>query len=119
MRQNLVVRAPEVSLDALTSGRRAERFRGQVQNGRHQAIERDRLCPLADVDEIARVERQRSAAGFPDAVPVAEARKCALVPVLHYACPCVAECLTVDGLQLRIDGHGVRSSRRLTVEAQI
>ena len=77
----------------------------ELKNRRHELVRLDRHRPLRDVDEVASGERQRTAAGLPHAVAIAEARKCAGVPVLDNPGPRVAEHLAIDRLQPGINRH--------------
>ena len=83
----------------------------------HQLAELEGHRPLRRVPEIPRVERQqRSAAGLPHAVAVAEAGERGPVPVLDGADPRVAERLAVGGAQPGVDGDRVRARGGLGVE---
>ena len=87
------------------SGRRPAR-RGnrtpQVDDRLHQLTGLDGRSPLADVQEISRVEGQlRSARRLPYAVAVAKARERALMPVLDALGPGISQRLAVGRRQRR------------------
>ena len=119
MRLDLVGRDAERPARSGSGRRRPEAEIGELPNRGHQLVGGQRLRPLTDLREIARVERQRASAGFPHAVPVAEARERPVVPVLDDARPGVAERLAVDRRQASVNRDGPGPRARLPIEAEI
>ena len=63
----------------------------------HQIGASDRLRPLRHADQVTGVKRQHQARGrFPDAMTIAKARECPLVPVRNDVGPVVAERLSIS-----------------------